>query len=97
MIPDPPQPIIGEASNAIKIIGVNLQDDVYTVDFDCLSAVDCGFEVRTSWKIKDAQGTIEEISPDLYRLRVRVPEHMKNSHLYQHGRVKLTIAAEKSD
>lgn len=98
LVPDQPQLAIAEPSNAIKITGVNLRGGVYTVDFDNLSSATSGFELRTPWRIKDAQGaTFEKIAPALYRLTVSMPRQGNESDVYQHGKVIVTFAHKKSD
>jgi glycogen debranching enzyme len=98
LIPDPPRLLLGEASKALKITGINLRGGVYTVDVDYLPSATSGFELRTPWTIKDAQGaTFEEIAPALYRLTVSMPKQEKESDVYQHGKVIVTFAHEKSD
>jgi len=90
--------MIGEPSKGIKITGINLQGGVYTMDFDYLPSAACGFELRTPWKIKDAQGaTFADIAPALYRLTVSMPKQEKESDIYQHGKVLVTFARENSD
>ena len=98
IITDPPQLMIGETSKAIKITGVNLRDRVYTVDFDYLPSAVSSFDLRTPWKIKDAQGaTFEAIAPAVYRLTVSVHAQEKEPHAYQHGKATVTFARDKLD
>ncbi len=98
IIPEPPQLMIGEPSKAIKITGINLKGRVYTVAFDYLPSAISGFELRTSWTIKDVQGaTFEAISPTLYRFTVSAPTHEKESNVYHHGKAVVTFAGDGPD
>ena len=98
IITEPAQLMIGEPSKAIKITGVNLKSRVYTVDFDYLPSARSSFELRTPWKIKDAQGAnVETVSSNLYRLTIIVPPREKQPDVYRHGKVVLTFANEGFD
>jgi glycogen debranching enzyme len=98
IIPALPQPMIGDPSNAIKITGVNLNNHVYTVDFDYLPSAVSTFELRTPWAIKDAQGaTFEAVAPAVYRVTVSAHASEKGLHLYQHGKATLTFASDGPD
>jgi len=98
ILPDSPPPMIGEPSKGIKIVRINLQGQVYTVDFDYLSSAAASFDLRTPWRIKDAQGAgFETISPDWYRFTVTVPAQEKNKRAYQHGTVTVTFAPNRGE
>jgi glycogen debranching enzyme len=98
IIPARPQPMIGDPSDAIKITGVNLNNRVYTVDFDYLPSVVSTFELRTPWAIKDAQGAdFEAIAPAVYRFTVSAHASEKDLHAYQHGKATLTFANDGLD
>ena len=96
IVPESPQLMIGESSKAIKITGVSLQGQVYTLDFDYLPLADSSFELRTPWTIQDAQGaTFEVISPESYRFTVNATAEEKERHIYQHGKIILTFARDR--
>ena len=98
IIPALPQPMIGDSSNAVKITGVNLNNRVYTLDFDYLPSAVSTFELRTPWAIKDAQGAaFEAIAPAVYRFTVSAPAQEKDFHAYRHGKVILTFANDGID
>ncbi len=93
LVSDPPSTEIGETSRSVKIIGVHLRDNLYTVDFDYLPSANSGFELRTPWKIKDVQGaSLETLATDLYR--VTVSRQSKESLDYERGKVSVKFAHE---
>jgi hypothetical protein len=84
---------IGDDSSAIKITGVGLQENVYTVDFDYVSSTPSSFDLRTPWKLERAQGaTFDALAPGLYRLTVTPHAAEKQSSAYEHGKVTVTFA-----
>ena len=94
MIPDPPQLMIGEASRAIKVIGIHRDGRVYTVDFDYLPSVSSSFDVRTSWRLEKVEGaTVEAPAPALYRFTVPAAAN-QTAHDYQHGKVVMKFGPE---
>jgi hypothetical protein len=77
---------------------VSLKGKVYSVDFDYVPSERSSFEVRTPWKIKEAQGaSLENISSNLYRFTISTSPREKNLGAYRHGKVVLTFANEGSD
>jgi hypothetical protein len=71
IIPTAPRPIIGEASRAMKIVGLNMKDRVYAIEIDHMSAEASHFELRTPWKIENVQGArFEALAPASYRLTI---------------------------
>jgi len=97
IITEPADLMIGEPSKAIKITGVSLKGRVYSVDFDYVPSERSSFDVRTPWKIRDAQGaSFEDISSNLYRLTISTSPREKQVDAYQHGKVVLTFADEGS-
>ncbi len=98
IIPTLPQPMIGDPSNAIKITGVNLNNRVYTVDFDYVPSAVSTFELRTRWTIKKVQGaTFEAIAPTVYRFTVSMVASKKDLHAYQHGKATVAFANDGVD
>jgi hypothetical protein len=98
LIPEPPELAVGEPSKAIKIIGVNLKNRLYTVDFDYVPSAVASFELRTPWTIKDAQGaTLQATVPGGYRVTVDPPAQGKEIQAYRHGKLILRFAGEKLD
>ena len=98
MVDRPPELMVGESSQAIKITGMSLKDRVYTVDFDFLPSAVSSFELRTPWTIKDAEGaTFAAVSPGLYRFTISASIHQeaKEPLAYQHGKVILIFAGDK--
>jgi hypothetical protein len=66
-----PRPVIGEVSRAMKIVGVNLKDRIYTIEIDHAIAEPTYFELRTPWKIDSAQGAeVQTLTPTSYRLTI---------------------------
>jgi hypothetical protein len=86
----------GESSRGIKSTGVNLNDRIYTVDFDYLPSEANSFDLRTSWAIKSVQGAnFEPTSPSVYRFYVirsaNKSTNKKELPTYQHGEVAVTF------
>jgi len=93
---EPPRLMVGDSSGAIKITGVNLNDRIYTVDFDYLPSETNSFDLRTSWAIKAVQGAnFEPTSPSVYRFYVVGPAdkstNKKEPPIYHHGEVAVTF------
>jgi glycogen debranching enzyme len=89
LITNPPQLWIGDASRALKIVRENLKDQTYTVEFDYVPSETNSFELRTNWKIEEAEGaTFDPISPSIYR--VTISAHPDRA--YQRGKVAITFA-----
>jgi glycogen debranching enzyme len=97
-IEPPAQPVaVGEASLGIKVTDVNLQRHTYTIDYDYLPAAGSMFQLYTPWTIEHAQGArFEKSSPGRYKVVIdpSVPDTGKTA--YQHGKVQVTFAQEKS-
>ena len=90
----PPELMIGEPSQAMKITGVNLSGNIYTLNFDFLPSAASSFDLRTPWIVKGSEGaTFKALSPDIYRVTVSAPrgQSAEESHLYQHGTIRLTV------
>jgi hypothetical protein len=67
IVPATPRPVIGDASRAMKIVGVNLQRRTYTVEIDHLASEPGRFELRTPWPIENVSGaTFEATSASSY-------------------------------
>jgi glycogen debranching enzyme len=67
IVPATPRPVIGDASRAMKIVGVNLQRRTYTIEIDHLASEPVRFELRTPWPIENVSGaTFEATSPSSY-------------------------------
>jgi hypothetical protein len=92
LITNPPQLWIGDASKALKITRVNLQEQKYTVEFDYLPSETNSFELRTNWKIEKAEGaTFGSVSPNVYRLSISAQPDRNDPRIYQHGKVAITF------
>ncbi len=97
LILPPPQLMIGEPSTAMKITGVNLSGNIYTLNVDFLPSVPSTFDLRTPWILKGSQGaTFKTISPGMYRVIVSAPpgQSGKESHVYQHATIRLTFSGD---
>jgi hypothetical protein len=97
--PSVSQPVIGEPSKAIKITGTTLRARVLTVGFDFLPSQALSFEIRTPWKIRDVEGgTLKSILPELYRVVIPASKQSasKEPDVFQHGKVAVTFAPEKT-
>jgi hypothetical protein len=71
LVPVTPGPVVGEATRAMKIVGVELKDRVYTIELDHLGSEPTAFELRTPWKIEDVSGaTSEAVAPSSWRLEI---------------------------
>lgn len=67
IVPPTSQPIVGETSRAMKIVGVNLQHRTYTIEIDHPASTPGRFELRTPWPIENVSGArFEAISPSSY-------------------------------
>ena len=94
----PPELMIGEPSRAMKITGVNLSGNIYTLNFDYLPSAASSFDLRTPWIVKGSEGaTFKALSPGIYRVTVSPPrgQSAEESHLYQHGTIRLTVEVLK--
>jgi glycogen debranching enzyme len=97
IIPEPPKLLIGDASQAVKITGVNLKGRIYTVEFDYLPQAKSVFDIRTSWGIEKVTGASAlEISPRLYRLAIDAVSGEKESAAYRHGTVVVKFATDEN-
>ena len=95
IVSSPSNVSVGDSSKTIKITGTSLLGRIYKVDFDYLPSTGAAFEVRTPWKIENAQGaTFQTISPDLYRLTINASAREGEPPPYQHGQVILTLAGD---
>jgi glycogen debranching enzyme len=100
LILPPPELMIGEPSQAIKITGVNLRGNIYTLNFDYLPSAASSFDLRTPWIVTGSEGaTFKALSPGTYRVTVSAPrgQSAEESHIYQHGTIRLTFAGEARD
>ena len=56
VVPAAVRPVVGEPSRGARITGVQLQDQVLTLELDRVTADPVSFELRTPWKIAGATG-----------------------------------------
>jgi hypothetical protein len=92
IVPASVQPSIGEPSAAIKVIGVTLQDRVFTIELDHLVSAPSSFELRTPWAIKDAQGAdFATTAPSVYRFTVNATAQ-DGRHEYDRSKVVVRFA-----
>ena len=97
ILPDAPTLAVGDPNHAIKITATHLDGRAYTVDFDVLPSAPSTLDLRTLWKIENAEGaTFQQIGPSLYRLTINPPKE-EDSQSYQHGQLKLTFARDGFD
>ena len=91
IVPAAPRPVVGEASRAMKVVGVSLKDRVYTIEIDRALAEPAYFELRTPWKIASVQGAkVETLAPSSYGLTIdALPGNAKG--MYKRGRVLVTF------
>jgi hypothetical protein len=92
IVPAALRPVVGEASRAMKIVGVGLEDGVYTIEIDRAVAEPSTFELRASWKIDSVQGAkVETLAPSSYGLTVdATPGSAKG--LYKRSKVLVTFS-----
>jgi glycogen debranching enzyme len=94
--PDNQHVEIGESSKGLKITKVNLQEGVFTVDFDYVPSAAEGLEVRTPWIVKSVQGaSVEQAEKNLYRLNIEVSTDDRSRNTYKHGEAKVTFASAR--
>jgi len=66
-----PRPVLGKRSRAMKVVGVSLEDRVYTIAIDRLISEPARFELRTPWKIESVQGAkFLPTAPGTYRIDI---------------------------
>jgi len=96
LISDPPQLRIGDASKAIKITGVKLTENRYTVVFEARPSLRQSFEFRSTWPVKSVQGGSKtRVLSDLYRITVQ-PGISGQSEEYKHGEVVVTFGGKSN-
>jgi glycogen debranching enzyme len=93
IVPSAHRPIIGEASRAMKVIGLTLRDRVYTIEMDHVDTEPTQFELRTPWTIQHVQGAqLETLAPSSYSLTMdAVPDDAKGT--YRRSKVVVTFRA----
>lgn len=85
--------MVGDPSEEMKLTKINLQGQLYTVDFDYLPSGILDFALRTTWFLKRVQGaTCKATSPNVYRCSLSVPEEHTNQNGFQHAEVNVTFA-----
>ena len=96
IVPVTPRPVIGEASRAMKIVNVALEDRAYTIELDHLASESARFEVRSPWKIEDVGGaTFEPLTPSSYRFEIdAAPSDEQRG--YRRSKVTVTFASVDS-
>jgi hypothetical protein len=93
LVPVTPRPVLGEASRAMKIVGVGLRDRVYTIELDHLASKPIRFELRTPWKIEDVSGaTFEAVTPASWRLEIGASPG-SDVRAYRRSKVTVTFAS----
>lgn len=87
-----PRPVVGERSRAMKIVGVSLNDRVYTIAIDRLASEATTFELRTPWKIEAVQGAqFTPLTPSSYRLTIAPAA---DKRIYQRNNLTVTFGVE---
>jgi len=85
-------PLLGGASQAVKIIGVKLSGSVYTIDAAVRAGHAAHLQLWTQRKIASVQGaTTMAIAAGRYDLRVQAPNHQTNASGYQPVQIVLTL------
>jgi hypothetical protein len=93
LVPVTPRPVVGEASRAMKIVGVSLNDRVYTIELDHLASEPTAFELRTPWKIENASGaTSQAVAPSSWRLEIGASPGT-DKHAYRRSKVMVTFTS----
>ncbi len=92
VIPDLPHPMLGDVSQAIKIISTALQGRTFIVNFDYTPSAGSSFNVRTPWNISDVKGgTMQAITHGLYRCKIKPDPEPQDPSAYHHGTVSFTL------
>jgi len=61
VIADPPAPKLGETSTGVRVVGVNLADNVLTIEADVSSDRESRIQLQSSWRIATVKGA--ELTP----------------------------------
>jgi hypothetical protein len=85
-------------SNLQSGTSVNLREHISIIDFEYVPSVATTFEIRTPWKLIDAQGAdFIAISHESYRITLRTAastaKTVQDKFAYQHGQIVLTFAS----
>jgi hypothetical protein len=92
IVPAASPPVVGEASRAMKILGVSLKDGIYTIELDHLTSEPARFELRTPWRIEGVQGaTFAALAPSSYAIRID-PSPSDQKRGYRRSTVTVTFA-----
>lgn len=90
IVPPASHPAIGERSRGMKIVGLSLEDRVYTIEIDHLASEPTRFELRTPWKIEAVKGAqLEALGPSSYGLRI---DPAPGNSTYLRSKVAVTLA-----
>ncbi len=86
------QPLIGDSSRTMKLIGVRLNGSTYTIDSQVDSSQSSSFQLRTDRKIIAVHGAAWNLlTADTYNLTVPVSKTSKLSHSYQAAQVVVDL------
>ncbi|MFC4314523.1 hypothetical protein ACFPN2_35985 [Steroidobacter flavus] len=90
-----PRPLIGNTSREMKVVGVNLQRRMYTIEIDHLASEPTRFELHTPWRIENVGGArFEEISPSSYALIIdKSPD--ADAHAYRRSKIVVAFASSR--
>jgi hypothetical protein len=89
-----PRPMIGDTSREMKVVGVNLQRRIYTIEVDHLAARPTRFELHTPWGIENVGGAkFEALSPSSYALTI---DESPNADSRAYRRSKVIVAFSSS-
>jgi hypothetical protein len=93
IVPPTPRPLIGERSRGMKIVGVSLDDRVYTVELDHPASEQSRFELRTPWKIANVQGAkLQALAPSRYSVQIDASAD-NTKRAYQRSQVIVTFGS----
>ncbi|HEY7638768.1 MAG TPA: hypothetical protein VH814_03505 [Steroidobacteraceae bacterium] len=93
IVPAPARPVLGERSQAMKIVGVSLKDRVYAIEMDHVAAVPARFELRTPWKIANVRGAkFSATAPSSYAFEIEAaPDAAQRA--YHRSKILVTFDA----
>lgn len=95
VLPDVVLPKIGQSSRELRVTRIDLQNEVFTIDFDYVPSAISAFELRTPWIIKAVRGaTCERTLTDIYACSISAPANASGD-LYQRGKVYVTFASAR--
>jgi hypothetical protein len=93
ILPATPRPVVGEASRAMKVVGVSLKDRVYEMEIDHRASEPTRVELRTPWKIENVRGAkLTALTPSSHTLEIDASADNEN-RAYQRSKVIVTFVS----